>query len=235
MTTALSVQRIGTVKRVASQATTKLAIKRPISLAAAMKMINLTSDNWSGAHPKISEALLRHCDGGATAYGASVLDRKIERTFNEVFERDVAVFFVGTGTAANALSMAYVNRAGGIIFAHRHAHLIEDECGAPEYFTGGARLVGVSGAEGRIEPEALEEAIQRYPPNPVSVHAGRPMAVSITQSTESGTLYSLAQIRRIANIAHSHGIPLHMDGARFANAVRNRGNKQRKLEKLLEK
>uniref|UniRef100_A0A183C2T9 Beta_elim_lyase domain-containing protein n=1 Tax=Globodera pallida TaxID=36090 RepID=A0A183C2T9_GLOPA len=136
-------------------------------------MINLTSDNWSGAHPKISEALLRHCDGGATAYGASVLDKKIERTFNEIFESDVAVYFVGTGTAANALSMAYLNRAGGIIFAHRHAHLIEDECGAPEYFTGGARLVGVGGAEGRIDPEALESAIRRYDPaDPDSVHAG---------------------------------------------------------------
>uniref|UniRef100_A0A914H5Q9 Aromatic amino acid beta-eliminating lyase/threonine aldolase domain-containing protein n=1 Tax=Globodera rostochiensis TaxID=31243 RepID=A0A914H5Q9_GLORO len=188
-------------------------------LKSIVRMINLTSDNWSGAHPKISEALLHHCDGGATAYGASVLDKKIERTFNEIFESDVAVYFVGTGTAANALSMAYLNRAGGIIFAHRHAHLIEDECGAPEYFTGGARLVGVGGAEGRIDAEALEEAIRRYPPNPVSVHAGRPMAVSVTQSTESGTLYSLAQIRRIANIAHAHGIPLHMDGARFTNAV----------------
>ncbi|KAL3079574.1 hypothetical protein niasHT_037136 [Heterodera trifolii] len=187
-------------------------------------MINLSSDNWTGCHSAISDALSRHSAGADAAYGDSELDKKVERRFCEIFEIEVAVFLVGTGTAANALSMAYVNRAGGIIFAHRHAHLIEDECGAPEYFTGGARLVGVSGAEGRIEPEALEEAIQRYPPNPVSVHAGRPMAVSITQSTESGTLYSLAQIRRIANIAHSHGIPLHMDGARFANAVRNRGN-----------
>uniref|UniRef100_A0A183CPU8 Beta_elim_lyase domain-containing protein n=1 Tax=Globodera pallida TaxID=36090 RepID=A0A183CPU8_GLOPA len=183
-------------------------------------MINLSSDNWTGCHPSISDTLSRHSAAVGAAYGASDLDKKIERTFKEIFESDVAVYFVGTGTAANALSMAYLNRAGGIIFAHRHAHLIEDECGAPEYFTGGARLVGVGGAEGRIDPEALESAIRRYDPaDPDSVHAGRPMAVSVTQSTESGTLYSLAQIRRIANIAHAHGIPLHMDGARFTNAV----------------
>uniref|UniRef100_A0A183C2T8 Beta_elim_lyase domain-containing protein n=1 Tax=Globodera pallida TaxID=36090 RepID=A0A183C2T8_GLOPA len=148
-------------------------------------MINLTSDNWSGAHPKISEALLRHCDGGATAYGASVLDKKIERTFNEIFESDVAVYFVGTGTAANALSMAYLNRAGGIIFAHRHAHLIEDECGAPEYFTGGARLVGVGGAEGRIDPEP-----------DVKGSSGWHVSAAIEENTFSRRIYAYKQLER---------------------------------------
>ncbi|KAI1708772.1 beta-eliminating lyase domain-containing protein [Ditylenchus destructor] len=189
------------------------------SRSRASNMINLTSDNWTGAHPKISEALLRQSAGSAIAYGASELDRKIEDKFAEIFEKHVAVYFVGTGTAANALAMAYVNLPGGIIFAHRNAHLIEDECGAPEYITGGARTYGVSGSLGQIDSNELVEAIKRYPQHRDFVHAGQPMAVTITQTTESGTLYSLPEIRKIADIAHSYGLPLHMDGARFANAL----------------
>lgn len=181
--------------------------------------IILTSDNWTGAHHSISEALLRHSAGCDKAYGAGDLDKKIERTFNQIFEKEVAVYFVGTGTAANALAMAYLNRPGGIIFSHKHAHLIEDECGAPEYFTGGARMFGVDGALGKIDPEELEEVIARFPANPDHVHSGQAMAVSITQSTESGTVYSLEEIKQISEIAHNNGLPLHMDGARFANAL----------------
>uniref|UniRef100_A0A915MY72 Aromatic amino acid beta-eliminating lyase/threonine aldolase domain-containing protein n=1 Tax=Meloidogyne javanica TaxID=6303 RepID=A0A915MY72_MELJA len=181
--------------------------------------IILTSDNWTGAHHSISEALLRHSAGCDKAYGAGDLDKKIERTFNQIFEREVAVYFVGTGTAANALAMAYLNRPGGIIFAHKHAHLIEDECGAPEYFTGGARMFGVDGALGKMDSEELKQVIARFPANPDHVHSGQAMAVSITQSTESGTVYSLEEIKQISKIAHDNGLPLHMDGARFANAL----------------
>jgi threonine aldolase len=175
------------------------------------------SDNWAGAHPAIAENLSRHAHGFAAAYGASDLDKSIEQKFNEIFEREVAVFFVGTGTAANALALASVNRPGGVSFCHREAHMIEDECGAPEYFTSGARLHSVDGALGRIDPRLLETAISRFPPG--FVHAGQPMAVSITQATEVGTLYGLDEIKAIAAICKAHGLPLHMDGARFANAV----------------
>lgn len=175
------------------------------------------SDNWAGAHPSIAASLSRHADGYAAAYGAGELDKKIGQTFNNIFEREVAVFFVGTGTAANSLALASVNRPGGVSFCHSGAHIIEDECGAPEYFTGGARLCPVDGALGHIDPRVLEKEIARFPPG--FVHAGQPMAVSITQATEAGTVYALDEIRTISDVCKGHGLPLHMDGARFANAL----------------
>ncbi len=175
------------------------------------------SDNWAGAHPKICEALGRHASGFASAYGTSDLDRKVEERFNELFEREVAVFFVGTGTAANSLALASVNRPGGVSFCHSEAHVIEDECGAPEFFTHGARLVPVDGEDGKMNPEDLRSEIGRFPPG--FVHAGQPMAVSLTQATEVGTVYSPAEIDAISAIAAEHRLPLHMDGARFANAL----------------
>src|SRR5690606_13745032 len=110
------------------------------------------SDNWAGDHPKIGKALADAASGFAPAYGTSDLDRAVEHRLSEIFEREVAVFFVGTGTAANALAMTLVNRPGGVAFCHRDAHMIEDECGAPEYLTGGARLCPVDGALGRVDP-----------------------------------------------------------------------------------
>lgn len=175
------------------------------------------SDNWAGAHPKIAAALSTHASGYAPAYGTSDLDRAVADRFNTIFEREVAVFFVGTGTAANALALTSVNRPGGITFCHREAHVIEDECGAPEYFTGGSRLHAVDGALGRIAPASLEQEIGRFVPE--FVHAGQPMAVTITQASEFGTVYSLDDIAAISAIAKQHQLPLHMDGARFANAL----------------
>lgn len=175
------------------------------------------SDNWAGAHPKIAGSLARHSDGFVPAYGTSELDREVEARFSEIFERDVAVFFVATGTAANSLALTAVSRPGGVAFCHREAHVISDECGAPEYLSGGARLFPIDGGLGRIDPDGLEAAIGRFPHD--FVHHGQPMAVSITQSTEIGTLYKLSHIDAVAAICRKHGLPLHMDGARFANAV----------------
>lgn len=179
--------------------------------------MNFASDNWAGAHPAIAAALAEHATGFSAAYGAGELDRKVEQTFSEIFEREVSVYFVATGTAANALSMTAVARPGGVVFAHREAHMIEDEGGAPEYLTGGARLCPVGGRLGRIDPAALDRAIRRYPAE--FVHAGQPMAVSITQASEVGTVYSLEEVAAVAAVCRAHGLPLHMDGARFANAL----------------
>ncbi|QPC85467.1 low specificity L-threonine aldolase [Mesorhizobium sp. NBSH29] len=179
--------------------------------------MNFASDNWAGAHAKIAAALATHATGFAAAYGASTLDKKVEKRFCEIFERDVAVFFVGTGTAANSLALTAVNRPGGIAFAHREAHVIEDECGAPDFFTGGGRLMPVDGKLGRINPAGLEAAIARSEVG--GVHSGQPMAVTITQATEAGTVYSLDEIDAIAGIARARDLPFHMDGARFANAL----------------
>ncbi len=175
------------------------------------------SDNWAGAHPAIAAHLAANAGGFCAAYGDGALDEAVHRRFAEIFEREVAVFFVATGTAANALSLAAYNKPGGISFCHREAHVIEDECGAPEYLTGGARLHAVDGPLGRIDPAKLEAALDRLVPE--FVHAGRPMAVTITQSTEAGTVYGLDAIAEISALARRHAIPLHLDGARFANAL----------------
>ena len=175
------------------------------------------SDNWAGAHPKIAAGLAAQAEGFSTAYGDGDLDRAVYARFSEIFEREVAVFFVATGTAANSLSLAAYNKAGGISLCHRESHIVEDECGAPEFFTGGSRLLPVDGALGRIDPHRLEKALARF--DPQFVHAGRPMAVSITQSTEIGTLYPLEDIERICALAKRHDLPVHLDGARFANAL----------------
>ncbi len=179
--------------------------------------MNFQSDNCAGAHAKICESMAANAGGFAASYGTSDLDRRVREKFCELFGREVAVFFVGTGTAANSLAMTAVNRPGGAVFCHPQAHLAEDECGAPEYFTGGARLCGVDGPLGRMDINKLQPAIDGYPAD--FVHMGQPMAVSITQSTEIGTLYSLDQIDAISAICRKNGIPLHMDGARFANAL----------------
>lgn len=175
------------------------------------------SDNWAGAHPAIAENLTAHAAGYVSAYGTSELDRKVERRFSEIFDKEVAVFFVGTGTAANSLALASANRPGGVVFCHREAHVHVDECGAPEFFSHGARLCPVNGERGKMDAARLEADIGRFPSE--FVHGGQPMAVTVTQATESGTIYSLDEIKTIAAIARRHDLPFHMDGARFANAL----------------
>ncbi|WFR94568.1 threonine aldolase family protein [Rhizobium tumorigenes] len=174
------------------------------------------SDNWAGAHPSINERLSKESTRFAAAYGTSELDKAIETRFNAVFEREVAVFFVATGTAANSLSLASIARPGGLTFCHTEAHVIEDECGAPDFFSG-MRMVGVDGPEGKMLPDNLVERIGRYPQD--AIHHGRAAAVTMTQATEVGTIYSLDEIDTISKIAKKNDLPLHMDGARFANAL----------------
>ena len=171
-----------------------------------------TSDNWAGAHPAISEALSRHATGFSAAYGTGDLDRQVEATFNQIFEREVAVFFVATGTAANSIGLASVSKPGGVAFCHHQAHVIEDECGAPEFFSD-ARLSPVDGPNGKMDPEALRRTIARYPAD--AVHHGQPVAVTLTQATEIGTVYSHDEIGAISAVAREKNLPLHMDGARF--------------------
>ena len=179
--------------------------------------MHFASDNWAGVADEITQSLIRHASGPAPAYGTSDLDRDLERRFNDLFEREVAVYFVGTGTAANALALSAVNRPGGFVLCHRESHLIQDECGAPEFFTSGARMGPIDGELGKIDPDELLLCFKRFDPG--FVHHGQPMAVSITQGTEVGTCYSLAEIARIADHAHAAGVSVHMDGARIANAL----------------
>ncbi|MBX3578926.1 MAG: low specificity L-threonine aldolase [Rhizobiaceae bacterium] len=175
------------------------------------------SDNWAGAHPDVMAGLARHAAGFSRAYGAGDLDRAVTDRFSVLFEREVAVFFVATGTAANSLALASAAKPGGVAFVHRDAHVATNEAGAAEFLGGGGRLCLVDGPLGRMEPERLEAAIGRYPAE--FLHYGRPTAISITQTTEVGTVHTLDQIDAIAAVARRHALPVHMDGARFANAL----------------
>ncbi len=142
--------------------------------------------------------LSAHASGFEPAYGNGDLDRAVRDRFSEIFEREVAVFFVSTGTAANALSLTLVNRPGGVAFAHRDAHLAINEAGAPEYFADGLKLWPVDGKRGLMEPAALANAIARYPAE--FLHTGRAAAVSVTQITEMGSAYSLEALDAIAAV-----------------------------------
>lgn len=181
------------------------------------RSMNFASDNWAGAAPAVMSALSRHSSGFEPAYGTDPLTDGISQKFNEIFERDVAVYYVATGSAANSLSLAAYAKPGGIVFCHKTAHIQVDECNCPEFMTGGAKLVGVEGAGGKITPEGLTAAMDAYPDG--VVHHGQVATVSITQATECGTVYSLDEIRAIKAAARSRSIPLHMDGARFGNAL----------------
>lgn len=174
------------------------------------------SDNWAGAHPAINDRLSKESSRFAAAYGNSNLDKTVEARFNEIFERDVSVYFVSTGTAANSLSLASIARVGGVAFAHTEAHVIEDECGAPDFFSG-MRMVPVEGGHGKMEPGKLSQRIAGFPHD--SLHHGRAAAVTLTQATEAGTVYTLAEIDALTQVARANGLPVHMDGARFANAL----------------
>jgi threonine aldolase len=175
------------------------------------------SDNWAGVAPAVLDAIAGEAALFGNAYGESATDRSVAELFNQLFEREVAVFPVATGSAANTLALAAVNKPGGVVFCHRESHIIEDECGGLEYLTGGARALAVDGSAGKIDPGELKDAIARF--GPQHIHAGQPMAISLTEMTESGTVYSVEEVEALATIAHAHGLPVHMDGARFANAL----------------
>jgi len=181
-----------------------------------MKLI-FGSDNWAGAAPEISQNLLKHSTGLAVAYGDSELDKQIEAKFDEVFETECSVFFVGTGTAANSLAIAATMKPGGVVFCHNEAHVAANEGGAPEFLSGGGRLSLVGGDHGKINPELLDYAASLVPQQ--FNHLGQGTMVTITQSTEAGSVYTLEEISAISEIASKHNLPVHMDGARFANAL----------------
>jgi len=173
------------------------------------------SDTWAGVSDKVMAALAAASRHGGPAYGGDQITRRVEARFNELFEREVTVFLVGTGTAANTLALAMCARPGGVILCHSEAHILVDEAGASEAL--GSRVLGIEGRHGKIAPEAIAAALERFQPD--HVHTGQPVAVSITEVTELGAAYSPAEIAAIAAVAHGRGLPLHVDGARFAGAL----------------
>jgi threonine aldolase len=174
------------------------------------------SDNVGGAAPELLEALIAAGDGTAAPYGDDDFTRRMVQRFSATFERPVQVFPVATGTGANSVALAALANAYGAIYCHETAHINVYECGAPEFFTG-AKLVGLPGRRFKLEAAVLDEALAL---------AGRgnatrvqPFALNITQPTDFGTLYSPDEIAALCEIAHRHGLRVHMDGARFANAI----------------
>ena len=177
--------------------------------------MNFCSDNVAGASPEIVQALSDANRGSTMPYGDDPLTERAIGRLRELFETDAEVLFLATGSSANALALAVMTPPYGSVYCHPESHVNVDECGAPEFFSGGAKLVPVLGGNGKLTPDALEMAIT----GAGVVHHTQPSAVSVTQVTEAGTLYTLAELRAIADICKRHGLKLHMDGARFANAV----------------
>lgn len=175
------------------------------------------SDNWAGAHAKIVASLSENAGGFAPAYGNSDIDKEVRSRFNELFEKEVSVFFTSTGTAANALALAASNKSGAIGFCHREAHIREDECGAPEFLAPGSRLRIVDGHNSKMSPENLAAEIQNV--KDWGIMGGRPAFMSLSQATEAGTLHTLDEVEALTTIAKADQVRTHMDGARFANAV----------------
>ena len=178
--------------------------------------LNFASDNVWGASAPVLRALVEANEGPAAAYGADDVTAAVERQFSELFEREVAVFLVATGTAANALALAACLDPWGLCLCHEEAHVLEDECGAPEFFAHGAKLAGLPGPAGKLDASRLSDRLASLP---TSVKQMPPQALSISQATEAGTIYQLDEIAALAAVCRERSLSLHMDGARFANAL----------------
>jgi threonine aldolase len=179
--------------------------------------MDFTSDNTFGAHPKILDAIVAANAGPLPSYGEDPYTRAAGEKIVSIFEHEAAVFLVATGTAANALALGAICPPWGAVFCHEDAHISEDECGAPEMFTAGAKIVGVPGFAGKITPAALKAILTSFPAG--QIKQVQPAVLSLSQLTEAGTSYTCAEIAELTAIAHAEGLKVHMDGARFANAL----------------
>ena len=178
-------------------------------------MTIFSSDNVTGACTEVIDAVVAANDGIVESYGNDKWSLNLQKKLSEIFETDVVVFPVVSGTAANALALSVLSPVFGKIYCHELSHINTDECGAPEFFSGGAKLVTMTSEDGKINSQDLNQNIR----GTGNVHLTQPAAVSITQACETGTVYQLEEIRSIAETAHEHGLKVHMDGARFANAI----------------
>ena len=160
-----------------------------------------------------------------SSYGEDSWTRQVSERIREIFETDCETFILFNGTAANSLALAQLCRPFEGVLCHERAHIETDECGAPEFFSGGAKLLLVGGSNGKIDLDDAAAVLSRYQ----DVHSTRPRALSITQATERGTVYSPDELEKIAEFARSHSLSLHMDGARFANAVASLGCKPKEI------
>lgn len=176
---------------------------------------SFASDNTSTACPEVMEAVIAANSGVAMSYGDDEYSKRLQQKLNDIFETEVVAFPCVSGTAANALALSAITPSYGKIFCHEMSHINTDECAAPEFFTGGSKLIPISTQNGKIKPADVENLIR----GKGNVHSAQPATLSITQSCEVGALYQIDEIKALSSMAHKHGLNVHMDGARFANGL----------------
>ena len=184
-------------------------------MAPPRSRFEFASDNTAAICPPAWAALEAANTDADVSYGDDKWTRRLVARVREIFETDCEVFLVFNGTAANALALAQFCRSYHAVICHEYAHSQTDECGAPEFFSDGAKLIPVAGAGGKLDIDSVRAAIQRYR----DVHSSKPRVLSVTQATEFGTLYQQREIEALSAFAREHALFVHMDGARFANAV----------------
>ena len=176
---------------------------------------HFASDNYAGLCPEALAAFVAANAGHAPAYGEDDWTRSVSDRLRTLFETDCDVYFVFNGTAANSLALATLCQSYHSVVCHEMAHVQTDECGAPEFFSNGSKLLPAQGENGKLTPAAVREVISRRN----DIHYPKPRVVTLTQSTEVGTVYQPHEIVALSACAREHGLRVHMDGARFANAV----------------
>ena len=186
-----------------------------VKIKTKRERVKFASDNVAGACPEVLDAVIKANEGDSTPYGNDQISTELQDKFSEIFEKEVIVFPTASGTAANALALSTMTPSFGNIYCHKMSHINTDECGAPEFYTGGGKLVTLQGVKGKITAEELDEAIT----GKGIVHHTQPSSVSITQVCETGEVYQLDEIKKISDVTHNHNLNMHMDGARFANAL----------------
>ncbi len=177
------------------------------------------SDNYAGICPEAWQSMQDANRGHVTSYGDDPWTTRAANAFRELFETECEVYFVFNGTAANSLALASLCQSYHGVICCEAAHVETDECGAPEFFSNGSKLLVAPGPEGKLTPQAIRELATKRQ----DIHYPKPRVVTITQATETGRVYSLAELNAIAEECRTHGLSLHMDGARFANAVASLG------------
>lgn len=179
--------------------------------------MSFLSDTTAPAHPALLEAMIRANDGAAASYGNDAISARVKAQLSEIFATDLELVFTVSGTASNALALSVLCPRDAAILCHDEAHIHRDERGAPEFFTGGAKLVPLHGDHARLTPAILEAALAEWPSD--FVHTTPPSVLSLSNLTESGTAYDVEAVTALADIAKARGMHVHMDGARFANAL----------------
>ena len=186
-----------------------------------MADLEFRSDNCGRAAPELIQALVSANEGSALGYGGDALTQQLHTRMSELFEHPVQIFPVPTGTGANALALAAVGSPFGAVYCSPEAHINTSECNATSFFGSGLKVTPVPGVDGKIDPLALEAAVRTAGKG--QAHKNQPEAINLVQATDMGAVYSVSEVTALSQVARAHGLTVHMDGARFANAVATLG------------